>query len=113
MPLHVLKDKLDVYIAEGHIAAPAEDQYAQVFEEMLGVQRESNLHAALDGDVGAAKTTDPDEEHRQMTEAELQHELEIRESQTQTCQGQTSIMTAQWRGYKEASLASPKTNADL
>ena len=28
VPLHVLKDKLDVYIAEGHIAAAEKDHYA-------------------------------------------------------------------------------------
>ena len=60
------------------------------------------MHAALDDDAGAATTTDPDEENRQMTEAELRHELEIRESQMQTFQGQAGIMTYQWRVYKEA-----------
>ena len=36
VPLHVLKEKLDVYIAEGHIAAHEKDHYAQVFEKCLG-----------------------------------------------------------------------------
>ena len=44
VPLHVLKDKLDGYIAEGHIAAHEKDCYVQLFEQMLGVHRESNLH---------------------------------------------------------------------
>ena len=34
VPLHVLKDKLDGYIAEGHIAAADKGHYTQVFEEM-------------------------------------------------------------------------------
>ena len=78
VPLHVIKDKLDGYIAEGHIARHEKDQYAQVFEEMLGVHRESNLHAAPEGDGGSATTAEPDEENRQMAEAELQCELEAR-----------------------------------
>ena len=41
VPLHVIKQKLDDYIAEGHIAAEEKDRYAQVFEEMLGVQRKA------------------------------------------------------------------------
>ena len=36
VPLHVIKDKLDGYIAEGHIAAEDKYHYAQVFGEMLG-----------------------------------------------------------------------------
>ena len=62
VPLYVIKDKLDAYIAEGHIASHEKDQYAQVFEEMLGAHRESNLHAAPEGDGGSATTAEPDEE---------------------------------------------------
>ena len=102
VPLHVLKDKLDGYIAEGHIAAHDKDSYVQLFEQMLGVHRESNVHGASGGEGGSAKTADPEEENRQMTEAELRRELETRESQMQTFQGQTYIMTDQWRIYKEA-----------
>ena len=47
------------------------------------------------------ETTDPDEERRQITEAELRRELAARESQMQTLQGQAGIMTDQWRIYKE------------
>ena len=75
VPLHVLKDKLDVYIAEGHIAAPEKYHYAQVFEELLGAHRESNLHGATVGDDPSATAAEPDEEHRQTTEAELRREL--------------------------------------
>ena len=45
MPLHVLKDKLDVYIAEGHIAADEKDHYAQVVEKMLGNSEEPTCMA--------------------------------------------------------------------
>ena len=48
VPLHVLKEKLDVYIAEGHTAAHEKDHHAQVFETMFGQQREPNLHGAHD-----------------------------------------------------------------
>ena len=101
VPLHVIKSKLDDYIAEGHIAAEEKDMYAEVVEQMQGVHRESNLHAAVDGDSVAAQTTDPNEENRQMTEAELRGELATRESQMQTLQGQTGIVTDQWRIYEE------------
>ena len=100
-PLHVLKEKLDVYIAEGHIAAHEKDHYAQVFETMLGQQRETNLHGARDV-AGVAATTEPDEENRQMNEAELRHELAERERQMRTFQGQEGVATDQWRVYKEA-----------
>ena len=87
VPLHVIKDNIDGYIAEGHIASHEKDQYAQAFEEMLGVHRESDLHAAPESDGGSTKTAEPDEEHRQLTEAELQRELEARASQMQSFQG--------------------------
>ena len=101
VPLDVIKRKLDDYIAEGHIAAEEKDHYVEFFEDMQGVHREPNLNAALEGDEGAAKATDPDEENRQMSEAELRRELAARESQMQTFQGQTDVMTDQWRIYKE------------
>ena len=87
VPLHVLKDKLDVYIAEGHIAAPEKDHYAQVFEEMLGVHRENNLHGATTGDGASATIAEPDEENRPTIESELRHELETRKRQMQSIQG--------------------------
>ena len=37
-----------------------------------------------------------------MTEAELQHELETRERQMQTFEGEEGTMTDQWRVYTEA-----------
>ena len=46
VPLDVLKDKLDVDIAEGRIRADEKDDYAQVFEEYLGHHREINLHGS-------------------------------------------------------------------
>ena len=64
-PLHVLKDKLDGYIAAGHIAADEKkDHYVQVFEQMLGVHRETNLHGSHDiaRVATTTTTTEPDEE---------------------------------------------------
>ena len=94
VPLHVLKEKLDVYIAEGRIAAHEKDHYAQVFEQMLGQQREPNLHGPHDV-AGVAATTEPDEEHRQMNEAELRDELGELERQMRTFQGQKGATTDQ------------------
>ena len=101
-PVHVLKGKLDVYIAECHIVVAEKYSYAQVCEEMFGVHRGSNLHGATAGDGGSATAAEPDEENRQMTEAELRRELDTRERLMQTFQGQEGIMTDQWRVYTEA-----------
>ena len=61
VPLHVLKDKLDVYIAAGHIATAEKDHYARVLGEMLGVHRANNLHGTTIGDDASAMATEPDE----------------------------------------------------
>ena len=60
MALGVLKDKLDVYIAEGHIRVDEKDDDVQVFEEYLGYRREINLHG-LQNVAGYATTTEPDQ----------------------------------------------------
>ena len=60
VPLHVIKDKLNGYIAEGHTAASDTYHYTQVFEEMLGIHRETNLHVPNDIAQGAS-TTEPEE----------------------------------------------------
>ena len=60
------------------------------------------MHGATAGDGGSATAAEPDEDNRQMTEAELRQELETRERLMQTFQGQEGIMTDQWRVYKES-----------
>ena len=100
VPLHVTKEKLDAYIQEGHIHANDKDHYVQVFEEMAGVHRETNIHGVSDG-IGSERT-DPEEENRPTTEAELRQELKTRERQMQSFQGQEGVVTDQWRVYKEA-----------
>ena len=69
-PLDALKDKLDVYAAEGHIRADEKDGYVQVFEDHLGHHREINLHGSQHG-AGNATTTEPDKENKVMNEEEL------------------------------------------
>ena len=53
-----MKEKLDAYIQEGHIHANDKDHYVQVFEEMGGVHRETNLNGVSDG-IGSERT-DPE-----------------------------------------------------
>ena len=67
---------------------------------MAGVHRETNIHGVSDG-IGSERT-DPEDENRPTTEAELRQELETRERQMQSFQGQEGVMTDQWRVYKEA-----------
>ena len=52
--------------------------------------------------AGVATTTEPDEDNRQMNEAELRRELEQRERHMQTFQGQEGVVTDQRRVYTEA-----------
>ena len=95
VPLHVLKDKLDIYIAECHIVVAEKDHYAQVCEEMLGVRRESNLHGAATEDDASATGAEPDIDNRPMTESELQNQLDTRGRQMQTFECQEGAMTDQ------------------
>ena len=84
-----------------HYYKHEKEDYAQVFEDMLGQQPEPNLHGPRDV-AGVAATTEPDEDNRQMNEAELRHELAERERQMRTFQGPEGATTDQWRVYKEA-----------
>ena len=99
VPLDVLKKKLDAYVAEGHLAIEDKDGCVETFEQMQGVMRESNVY--VDPSVrGAASGADA--ENMQMTPDELQAELDKRERQMQTLDGQEGVCTDQWRVYSEA-----------
>ena len=99
VPLHVLKEKLDTYVREGHIEEEDKDNYVEVFEKMVSIHRQSNLFGNTSG--ADAGSTDPDEENRFMSMAELQEELESRERLMQMLHGEEGQLTDQWRVYQE------------
>ena len=45
VPLHVLKEKLDVYRQEGHLPEVAKESFVEVFEQMHSICREQNVYA--------------------------------------------------------------------
>ena len=69
----------------------------EVFEQMRGVVRESNVYAA----PGVANAAATEAENRPMTPEELSVELTNRELLMQKLQGQANVMTDQWRVYQE------------
>ncbi len=99
VPLHVLKEKLDIYVREGHIEEEDKDDYVEVFEKMVNIHRQSNLFGNTSG--ADAGSTDPDEENRFMSMAELQEELQSREHLMQMLRGEEGQLTDQWRVYQE------------
>ena len=70
------QEKLDAYIAAGDLQATENDACVQVFEQMLNIHRQTNLH----GGANAVQPpgTVPDDEKRPLTEAELRDELRKR-----------------------------------
>ena len=44
VPLEVLKQKVDKYVAQGDINAKDREEYVELFEEMQGIHRQYNVH---------------------------------------------------------------------
>ena len=98
-PLDVLKEKLDVYIAEGHLPADKKDEFVETFEQMRGHVRQSNPYVqADDAPLDAAGT---EAANRPMSPEELQAEHSKREAQMQRKGGSDGVSTDQWRVYRE------------
>ncbi len=93
----MLKEKLKEYIQAGQVSEDSFDAHVEVFEQMRGVIRESNIFA--DPGVASAKATE--EENRPMSDAELRAEVALREKLMQRMHEQDGAWTDQWRVYSE------------
>ena len=71
VPVHVLKAKLDQYVAEGHIDVADKDTYVETFEQMAGVLRETNVY--VEPAAAAAQATE--QINIPMGDEELREEL--------------------------------------
>ena len=100
MPLDILKEKLDAYIAAGDLQPTEKDACVQVFEQMRNIHRQTNLHGGATS-VGP-NTTAVDEENRAFTDDELRVELLKRERMMQEGTSPDGTVTDQWRVYSEA-----------
>ena len=110
-PLDVLKEKLDVYIAEGHLPADKKDEFVETFEQMRGHVRQSNPYVQADeAPLDAAGT---EAANRPMSPEELQAELSKREAQMQRKGGSDGVSTDQWRVYREIVDALTENKAPL
>jgi hypothetical protein len=109
--LHVLKEKLNDYIAEGHFPASEKDDYVHVFEQMQGVVRQQNLSPG----PGGADAAGTDAANAPMTEDELRAELSARELLMQTLRDgvETGLLSDQWRVYSEIVEKLMKNEAPL
>ena len=78
VPLEVLKQKVDKYVAEGDILAKDREEYVEMFEQMQGIHRQYNVHR---GDPSGENLTgdNPDKENTPMTIQELREDLCVRE----------------------------------
>ena len=109
VPLHVLKEKLDVYIQEGHLPEDAKESFVEVFEQMHSICREQNVYA----DPGASSAANTDAENAPMSKEELQAELASREQLLRRLHGSEGAWTDQWRVYEEIVSAISENRAPL
>ena len=87
VPLDVMRDKLDEYIAAGLLEQEEKHGYENVFEQIQGVFRETNVYAQ----PGSAAAAAAEDEDKQMSVTELAEELRRREGLLQTLGGQESV----------------------
>ena len=90
VPLEVMKQKVDSYVAEGVIDADDREKYVEMFEQMQCIHRQYNVHR---GDLCSENPTgdNTDKENKPMTIQELREDLCVRERNMQTLpRGQSS-----------------------
>ena len=68
VPLHVIKRKLDAYIAEDSLPPDQKDRYIELFEQMQGTVREHNIYA----DPATTNAAATETANSQMSRQELQ-----------------------------------------
>ena len=97
VPLDALKAKLQEYVDAGYIPMEKQAHYAEVFEHMQNCIRQQNVFA--DPNVASVQSTE--QENTDMTDEELDAELQRREKLMKTLDGKEDCWTDQWRVYKE------------
>ena len=74
VPLEVLKQKVDKYVAQGDINAKDREEYVELFEQMQGIHRQYNVHRGEQSDENPSGDY-ADKENKQMTIEELRDDL--------------------------------------